>query len=382
MPRRNVQDLTVSEFLSTEVVWAEPDDELGVVLGRMRKHDVHEVPVGRKGKMEGVVTLRELMKRHKLPPTTKVSTVMVTAPGIRSDTTLPEAAEQLIMTGFRALPVVDRKKLLGIVSRTDLVRALVETGRLEGLKVRELMTPNPQAVSENDTIEHAVHVMQSLGERSLPVVDKNRHLKGAIGMKDVTDLFAKPMNREHQGERAGAETKVELEVKSVMHYPPVTMGPDGDLAHAAELMLKYDVSSVIITDKDEPVGIITKLDLMHFLAGLREREQLFVSISGLEEEPAETYDTIYATVQKEMRRIAQLVTPKTLSLHIQKYKPDGDRWKYSIRCRFQTAHQMYYANHFDWDVHLALKELLETLYKRILKDKERMITERKLGRST
>ena len=382
MPRRNVQDLTVSEFLSTEVVWAEPDDELGVVLGRMRKHDVHEVPVGRKGKMEGVVTLRELMRRHKLPPTTKVSTVMVTAPGIRSDTTLPEAAEQLIMTGFRALPVVDRKKLLGIVSRTDLVRALVETGGLEGLKIRDFMTPNPQAVSENDTIEHAVHVMQSLGERSLPVVDKNRHLKGAIGMKDVTDLFAKPMNREHQGERAGAETKVELEVKSVMHYPPVTMGPDGDLAHAAELMLKYDVSSVIITDKDEPVGIITKVDLMHFLAGLREREQLFVSISGLEEEPAETYDTIYATVQKEMRRIAQLVTPKTLSLHIQKYKPDGDRWKYSIRCRFQTAHQMYYANHFDWDVHLALKELLETLYKRILKDKERMITERKLGRST
>jgi CBS domain-containing protein len=382
MARRNVQDLTVSDFLTTEVVWVEPDDELGVVLGKMKKHDVHEIPVGRKGKMEGIVTFRELMKRHKLPPTTKVSTLMVTAPGIRSDTTLPEAAEQLIMTGFRALPVVDRKKLLGIISRTDLVRSLVEAGGLEGLKVRDFMTPNPQAVSENDTVEHAVHVMQSLGERSLPVVDKNRHLKGAIGMKDVTDLFAKPMNREHQGERAGAETKVELEVKSVMHYPPITMGPDGNLARAAELMLRNDVSSVIITDKDEPVGIVTKLDLMHFLAGLREREQLFVSISGLEEEPAESYDTIYATVQKEMRRIAQLVTPKTLSLHIQKYKPDGDRWKYSIRCRFQTSHQMYYANHFDWDLHLALKELLETLYKRIVKDKERMITERKLGRST
>jgi CBS domain-containing protein len=382
MARRNVQDLTVSEYLSTDVVWAEPDDELGVVLGIMKKHDVHEVPVGRRGKVEGVVTLHELMRRHKLPPTTKVSTVMVTAPGIRSDTALPDAAEHLIMTGFRALPVVDRKKLLGIVSRTDLVRALVESESLKGLMVRDFMTPNPQAVSENDTIDRAVHVMQSLGERSLPVVDKNRHLKGAIGMKDVTELFAKPKNREHQGERAGAETKVELEVKSVMHYPPVTMGPDGDLTHAAELMLKNDVSSVIITDKDEPVGIVTKLDLMHFLAGLREREQLFVSISGLEEEPAETYDTIYATVQKEMRRIAQLVTPKTLSLHVQKYKPDGDRWKYSIRCRFQTAHQMYYANHFDWDLHLALKDLLETLYKRILKDKEKMITERKLGRST
>ena len=382
MPRQGVQDLTVSDYLTKEVVWAAPDDVLGDVLGTMKKYDVHEVPVGRKGKLEGVVTLRELMKRHNLPPNTKVSTVLVKAPEVSADTLLPAAAEQLITTGFRALPVVRGKKLLGIVSRTDLVRAVVETKAVEGLKVRDFMSPNPQAVAENDTIDRAVHLMQSLGERSLPVVDKNRRLKGAIGMKDVTDLFARPKMRQHQGERAGTEARVELQVKSVMHYPPVTMGIDGDLARAAELMIKNDVSSVIITDEDEPVGIVTKLDLMHFLAGLQERDQLFVEISGLEAEPAETYDEIYGTVQKEMRRIAQLVRPKTLSLHVQKYKPDGDRWKYSIRCRLQTTHQMYYANHFDWNLHVALKELLETLYKRIVKEKERMITERKLGRST
>jgi CBS domain-containing protein len=382
MPRSGVQDLTASEYLTKEVVWAAPDDVLGDVLGRMKKYDVHELPVGRKGKLEGVVTLRELMKRHNLPPATKVSTVLVRAPEVNPDTRLPAAAEQLITTGFRALPVVKGKKLLGIISRTDLVRALVDTKALDGLKVRDFMTPNPQAIGENETIERAVHVMQSLGERSLPVVDKNRHLKGAIGMKDVTDLFARPKMRQHLGERAGSEVKVELQVKSVMHYPPVTMGIEGELARAADLMLKSDVSSVIVTDEDQPVGIVTKLDLMHFLAGLRERDQLFVEISGLEDEPAETFDEIYATVQKEMRRIAQLVTPKTLSLHVQKYKPDGDRWKFSIRCRFQTAHQMYYASEFDWDLHLAMKKLLETLYKRIVKDKDRMVTERKLGRST
>ncbi len=382
MARQRVQDLAVSDVMTTEVVWAVPEDELGEVLGKMREHDVHEIPVGRKGKLNGVVTLRELMKRHSLPPTTKVSTVLVKAPEITPDTALPAAAEELISTGFRGLPVLKGKKVVGIVSRTDLTRALVETDALHGLKVRDFMTPNPQAVSENETVERAVHVMQSLGERSLPVVDKNRHLKGAIGMKDVTDVFARPKMRQRYGEKAGTEAKVELEVKSVMHSPAVTMGVEGDLPRAADLMLKQNVSSVIITDQDEPVGVVTKLDLMHFLAGLQEREQLFVEISGLEDEPSETYDTIYDAVQREMRRIAQLVTPKTLSLHVQRYKPDGDRWKYSIRCRFQTAHQMYYANHFDWDLHLAIKDLLETLYKRILKDKERKVTERKLGRST
>lgn len=382
MARQKVQDLRVSDFMTKEVVWVSPDEDLGEVLGKMKKYDVHELPVGRKGKLEGIVTLRELMKRHSLPPTSKVSTVIVKSTEISPDTPLPVAGEQLITTGFRALPVVDRKKVLGIVSRTDLTRALAESGALAGLEVKDYMTPNPLSVAEDDTIERALHLMQSLGERSIPVVDKHRHLKGVIGMKDITDFFARPKMRQRYGERAGAEAKVNVEVKSVMHYPAVTMGADGELERAAQLMIKNAVSSVIITDKDAPVGIVTKLDLMHLLAGLREREQLFVEVSGLEEEPPETYDEIYGIIQKEMRRIAQLVTPRTLSLHVQKYKPNGDRWKYSIRCRFQTAHGMYYANHFDWDLHLALKDLLETLYRRIVKEKERMVTERKLGRST
>ncbi len=382
MARRSVLDLVVSDSMTGEVVWADPDDDLGVVLGRMKKHDIHEIPVGRKGKLLGVITMRELMKRHTLPPTTKASTLVSQIPEVTPDTPLTEAAETLISTGFRALPVLRGKKVAGIVSRTDLVSALVGAGTLTGLGVRDYMTPNPQAIAETETIDRAVHLMQSLGERSLPVVDKNRHLRGAVGMKDVVELFAQPKVRKQMGDYSTRREKVELEVKSVMHAPAVTIGPESDLQRAAELMLKQDVSSVFVVEDDALAGVVTKLDLMHYLAGLREREQLFVEISGLESEPAETYDEIYATVQKEMRRIAQLVTPRTLSLHIQKYKPDGDRWKYSIRCRVQTAHQMYYAKHFDWDLHLALKELLETLHKRILKDKDRMVTERKLGRST
>ena len=382
MARRNVQDLPVSDFMTSDIIWASPDDELGEVLGRMKTHDVHEIPVGTRGKLGGIVTMRELMKRHALPPSTKVSTVVTQVPEVTPDTTLPEAAEMLITTGFRALPVVRKRKVVGIISRTDLVRALLENDTLSGLALRDFMTPNPQGVAEEETVDRAVHVMQSLGERSIPVLDKHRHLRGAVGMKDVVDLFAQPKVRKQLGDYAPRRDKVEIEVKSVMRTPAVTIGTDSDLHRAAERMVKENVSSVFVLEQDELVGIVTKLDLMHFLAGLREREQLFVEISGLESEPSESFDEIYATVQKEMRRIAQLVTPRTLSLHIQKYKPDGDRWKYSIRCRFQTTHQMYYANHFDWDLHLALKDLLETLYKRILKEKERKVTERRLGRST
>jgi len=183
------------------------------------------------------------------------------------------------------------------------------------------------------------------------------------------------------GERVGREGKIALEVKGVMRFPPVTVGPDADVQRAAELMAKNHISSIIVTENDEPIGIITTQDLMQFFAGLREREQLFVEIGGLEDEPQEAYDEIYSVIQKEMRRMAEIVEPRTLAIHFQKYSPEGDRFKYSLRARFTTAHRVYHAHHFDWDLHAALKGLLETLYKRILKEKERRMTERKRARS-
>jgi len=343
----------------------------------MKSNDIHELPVLDRKRLVGVVTMRELMRRRNLPPNTKVSTILENPPEITPETPLPEAAEKMISAGFRAIPVMKGKGLLGIISRSDIVRALVENRALEGVRVSEFMTPNPQAVAEDDTVDHAVQIMRSLGERSVPVVDKNRHLRGVVGLKDIVDLFAQPKVREQYGDRAGREEKIALEVKSVMRYPPLTVGPEADVQRAAELMAKNHVSSVIVTENDEPVGIITSQDLMAFLAGLREREQLFVEVGGLEDEPKDTYDEIYEVIQKEMRRIAPLVQPRTLAIHFQKYKPEGDRWKYSLRARFTTSHRIYYAHEFDWDLRVALTKLLDTLYKRIVKEKERKVTERK-----
>jgi len=377
MKRKTVQDLRVSDFMSTDLVTVAPDDTIGDALGKMKTNEVHELPVLERKKLAGVVTLGELMRRKNLPPTTKVSTVMQVPPEITSDVPLPEAAEKLITTGFRAIPVAKGKALVGIISRSDLVRALGEMRALEGILARDFMTPNPQCVGENDAVERAIQMMRSLGERSVPVVDKHRHLKGVVGLKDVVNLFARPKVREQYGDRAGEEEKVAIEVQGVMRYPPITVGPDADVHRAAELMAKNHISSIIVTENEEPIGIITTQDLMQFLAGLREREQLFVEISGLEDEPPEAYDEIYDVIQKEMRRMAEFVEPRTLTIHFQKYSPEGDRFKYSLRARFTTAHRVYHAHHFDWDLHSALKGLLETLHKRILKEKERRITERK-----
>src|SRR5207249_10758731 len=74
MKRNKVQDLRVSDFMSTDLVTASPDETLGDVLGKMKSNDIHELPVIERKKLVGVVTMRELMRRRNRPPATTVST--------------------------------------------------------------------------------------------------------------------------------------------------------------------------------------------------------------------------------------------------------------------------------------------------------------------
>src|SRR2546425_5561474 len=80
-----------------------------------------------------------------------------------------------------------------------------------------------------------------------------------------------------------------------------------------------------------------------------------------------------------MRKISNVTTPRSLTVHVQAYKAEGDRAKYSLHARFQTAHTMYYLAHFDWDLNLAMAGLMDLLEKQVLKAKERRGTDRPRG---
>ena len=377
MRRSKLQDLRVRDIMSADPVTVTPDETLGDALGKMRKHEVHELPVLHGKVLAGLITMTGIMRRKALPHETKVSTLVQPAPEVTPGDDLPTVAEKLIQTGFRALPVVDGKRLVGIVSRTDLAKVLAELDEFESVNVGDVMTPHPQTVSENESLEHAIRLMQSLGERSLPVVDPHGRLVGVVGMKDLLDIFARPKTRGSAGEMAGEKVHLDLQVKGIMRYPAVTVGPDASVRKAAELMVKNQISSVIVVEQATPVGVVTKLDLAQLLVGRKEREEVLVQISGLEDEQPDVYESLYDIIRKTMQKISNVTTPRSLTVHVQAYKAEGDRAKYSLHARFQTAHKLYYLNHFDWDLNVAMAGLMELLEKQILKAKERRVTDRR-----
>jgi CBS domain-containing protein len=380
MPKHRLRDLKVRDFMSRDVVTGTADEPLSEILGRMRTADVHEVPIVEKKKLVGIVSMAAIARHKSIQPTAKAAHVMVTAPEVSPDLDLPAASELFLSSGHRSLPVTAKGKLVGILSRSDVVRALADCEEVASTAVADVMTPQPQCVNANETVAQARTVMVGLGERAIPVVDGERRLVGVVGLKDLTDVFARPREKEKRRGGGGEKDPVRVLVGSIMR-PPVTVAPHGTLPKALAVMTEKRISTLVVVDENrEPVGIITSADLVELAARLRERQGLFVQISGLEEQP-DVYDQMYDMIHKAMRRISNLTTPRMLNLHVVQYKADGDKSKWSLRARFATDHRMYYLKHFDWDLFKALDGMLDQLEARIKDQKDLRITERKRHRS-
>jgi CBS domain-containing protein len=95
------------------------------------------------------------------------------------DSTLEEAADQLLRYRIHGAPVVDANgQLLGMVSFVDLV------GRT-GESVSDVMTPSPVAASPDSTATELATMMLDEMVHRVPVVDGWK----VIGIVSVTDIL-------------------------------------------------------------------------------------------------------------------------------------------------------------------------------------------------
>jgi CBS domain-containing protein len=99
------------------------------------------------------------------------------------ETTLGAAAAVLIARSIGALAVVDGRRLVGIVTDRDLVRAVSAGADVEE-PVSDWMTDGPDTVSPDVSVSEAADWLLETGYRHLPVA-VGEELLGIVDIRDV-----------------------------------------------------------------------------------------------------------------------------------------------------------------------------------------------------
>ncbi len=190
---------------------------------------------------------REVSKVQELTYELKVKDVMTTdVVTISPKNTMNELRDILRSKRISGLPVVNKNKLVGIISIEDLIKCLAN-GEMNAL-IKDKMKEDVEVIYSDESLVSAVGAFDKLGYGRIPVIDRyNRNLVGIITKGDIiSGLLNKLQIEYHQEElqryRASHifEDIVSDKTKIVLQYD--VQGQDFDGAGKSASGLKVTLS--------------------------------------------------------------------------------------------------------------------------------------------
>lgn len=147
--------MKVKDWMQRRPVTIPPQETLLKAWRLIRERRVRHLPVVDAGRVVGIVTDRDLrqalpsravgLEVHEVPHLAEkvrvwevMSRVVVT---IRQEDPIEEAADLLLRYRIGGLPVVNREVLVGVITKTDLLRALLHR---EGRRLGRGTRPRPR----------------------------------------------------------------------------------------------------------------------------------------------------------------------------------------------------------------------------------------------
>ena len=155
--------MRVQDWMQRRPVTVSPQESLRAAWRIIRERRIRHLPVVERGRLVGFVTDRDLrhalpsravgLETHELPHLAEkvcvwevMARAMVT---IHREAPIAEAARLLLKYRIGGLPVVKGETLVGIITKTDLVRALLK--REEGSRPRPMSRKKARKVPRKST---------------------------------------------------------------------------------------------------------------------------------------------------------------------------------------------------------------------------------------
>ena len=111
------------------------------------------------------------------------------------ETKIVNVAHILAQEKIWAIVILEKEKVIGILSERDIVRAFTQKKSVRNTKAQEIMTKNVFTCGLEDNNEDLLTLMVSKHFRHLPVLNKNK-LVGVVSIGDLVKDRTKRLKKE------------------------------------------------------------------------------------------------------------------------------------------------------------------------------------------
>jgi CBS domain-containing protein len=250
------------------------------------------------------------------------------------DGTVYDARNVMVKYNIGRVVIADKhNKALGIITEKDIARFLyqeVPNRQLNEIRLDEVMSENLITVTEKQDVSSCANIMIENNISSIIVVnnEKNHDDSYSTGIFTKTDLV-EAYARHYIGKNSVAQ---------YMSKRVFSVAPDETIHTALILMISNNVSRIVVTKNNKPVGIITGHDLLPISAsfgtggsgdanrsywtiqeksvGKRKKEHMFIP-SGIKEMflagDVMTFDPIVITKDSDLAEAALIMMRNRIS---------------------------------------------------------------------
>jgi CBS domain-containing protein len=266
------------------------DSNLADVLKKIIDEKKSRLLITDNGKINGLVTEKDLgfflltddseRKLDEIP----LSEIAVKIISVDEKTRLDECAGIMLKNGIGSLVVTSNNEVVGILTKTDLVRYFSKTHSGEKI-VGEYMSPY-YAWKYSDTPLYEV-VLKMINEKISRVIIRN-HDETPVGIVTFRDLFKLALTLGEQDDVLdntdpvisvifprkgfisnsgfGGSTKID----EIMNADIISVDYDDDLAKTGKLLLDKNINGVgVLSGHGNIIGILSKTDIVKALAFLK-----------------------------------------------------------------------------------------------------------------
>ena len=375
MLRSQIDGISVQKIMSTEFPTVSSDDRIADVLSIMRESKNQDVSVVDGGEYVGMVSYASILRKKSVTLDAKVKNFVKKLPTVTVDMQITKIAEMMVSTNCRQLPIVTGKKVTGIIDRNRLIEIVRDIKALKEIKVWEIMSNPVESVKVNDLMDDALDLMIREDYRTIPVVNDANGLVGIIGMREIIDNNWKKDNKTIGDLEKSSRSQITVE--SIALTSVKTINWDDDVAMAVDVMAENNISTLPVMEGKELVGVITEYDIIELLSACRERDMMFVQISGLDDNEKEATDAIYADIEEMVKKVSKIYKPESLTMHVSRYNDNGGNFKYSISARLFINGSAVMGKEVGWDLVKTCSDLINKLEDSVIKMKDSKVTFRK-----